>query len=319
MRVTIGDLRTGITVSELFAELKPPKEFAPANFSNYFPDPNFDSQSHALEKARTFAESLGKKNADELGVYLDGGFGVGKTHILASIYHEAKTTKLFGPFIAYTSIIGYLGFAEAVTQFSKYKLLCIDEFELDDPGDTMIMSRFLKDLSAKGVRFATTSNTPPAALGEGRFAADGFQREIQSVASKFVICRIDGEDYRHRKAEYDFRQIDDSRIQELVDSSERVLVSKFSELLAFLSTIHQSKYAKVAEQIDSIVIEDVYQIDNQFEGLRFVSLIDRCYEAGIRVHFTGLLLSSVFREDHVQGAYRKKYLRSLSRLSAMQG
>jgi len=76
MRVTIGDLRTGITVSELFAELKPPKEFAPANFSNYFPDPNFDSQSDALEKARTFAESLGKKNADELGVYLDGGFGV---------------------------------------------------------------------------------------------------------------------------------------------------------------------------------------------------------------------------------------------------
>ena len=319
MRVTIGDLRTEITVSELFAELIPPKEFIPASFSNYFPDPNFESQSNALEKARTFAESLGKKNADELGVYLDGGFGVGKTHILASIYHEAKTTKLFGPFIAYTSIIGYLGFAEAVTQFSKHKLLCIDEFELDDPGDTMIMSRFLKGLSAKGVRFATTSNTPPAALGEGRFAADGFQREIQSVASKFVICRIDGEDYRHRKAEYDFRQIDDSRIQELVDSSERVLVAKFSELLAFLSTIHQSKYAKVAEQIDSIVIEDVYQIDNQFEGLRFVSLIDRCYEAGIRVHFTGLLLSSVFREDHVQGAYRKKYLRSLSRLSAMQG
>jgi cell division protein ZapE len=319
MRVTIGDLKTEITVSELFAELTPPKEFIPASFSNYFPDPNYQSQSNALDQARTFAATLGKKNTDELGVYLDGGFGVGKTHILASIYHEAKTTKLFGPFIAYTSIIGYLGFAEAVTQFSKYKLLCIDEFELDDPGDTMIMSRFLKELSAKGVRFATTSNTPPAALGEGRFAADNFQREIQSVASKFVICRIDGEDYRHRKAEYDFRQIDDSRFQELVDSSERVLVSNFSELLAFLSTIHQSKYAKVAEQIDSIVIEDVYQIDNQFEGLRFVSLIDRCYEAGIRVHFTGLLLSSVFREDHVQGAYRKKYLRSLSRLSAMQG
>ena len=319
MRVTIGDLKTEITVSELFAELIPPKEFIPASFSNYFPDPSYQSQSNALDQARTFAASLGKKNTDELGVYLDGGFGVGKTHILASIYHEAKTTKLFGPFIAYTSIIGYLGFAEAVTQFSKYKLLCIDEFELDDPGDTMIMSRFLKELSAKGVRFATTSNTPPAALGEGRFAAEGFQREIQSVASKFVICRIDGEDYRHRKAEYDFRQINDSRIQVLVDSSERVLVSKFSELLAFLSTIHQSKYAKVAEQIDSIVIEDVYQIVNQFEGLRFVSLIDRCYEAGIRVHFTGLLLSSVFREDHVQGAYRKKYLRSLSRLSAMQG
>ncbi len=319
MRVTIQDLKTDITVSELFAELVPPKEFEPATFSNYYPDSNFTSQQEALDKARAFVSSLGKKNSGELGVYLDGGFGVGKTHILASIYHEAKSTKLFGPFIAYTSMIGYLGFAEAVTQFSKYKLLCIDEFELDDPGDTMIMSRFLKELSAKGVRFATTSNTPPSALGEGRFAAEGFQREIQSVATQFVICRIDGEDYRHRKAEYDFREIAASKLDELVNSNERVLVSKFSDLLAFLSTIHQSKYAKVAEQFESIVIEDVYQIDDQFEGLRFVSLIDRCYEAGIRIHFTGLVLSSVFREDHVQGAYRKKYLRSLSRLSAMQG
>ena len=319
MRVTIQDLKTDITVSELFAELVPPKEFEPAYFNNYYPDKNFPSQQAALDQAKSFASSLGKKNTNELGVYLDGGFGVGKTHILASIYHEAKCTKLFGPFIAYTSMIGYLGFAEAVTQFSKYKLLCIDEFELDDPGDTMIMSRFLKELSAKGVRFATTSNTPPSALGEGRFAAEGFQREIQSVASQFVICRIDGEDYRHRKAEYDFRQISEAKIDTLVNSAERVLVSKFSELLGFLSTIHQSKYAKLAEQFDSIVIEDVYQIDDQFEGLRFVSLIDRCYEAGIRVYFTGLLLSSVFREDHVQGAYKKKYLRSLSRLSAMQG
>ena len=319
MRVTIQELTTEITVSELFSELVPPKEFEPATFSNYYPDQNFPSQRVALEQAKGFASALGKKNSSELGVYLDGGFGVGKTHILASIYHQARSTKLFGPFIAYTSMIGYLGFAEAVAQFSKYKLLCIDEFELDDPGDTMIMSRFLKELSSKGVRFATTSNTPPAALGEGRFAADGFQREIQSVASQFIICRIDGEDYRHRKAEYDFKQIDDAKLTSVIGSEERVLVSTFTELLVFLSTIHQSKYAKVAEQLDALVIQDVYQINDQFEGLRFVSLIDRCYEAGIKVHFTGALLSSVFREDHLQGAYRKKYLRSLSRLSAMQG
>jgi cell division protein ZapE len=102
-----------------------------------------------------------------------------------------------------------------------------------------------------------------------------------------------------------------------MESNRRVLKAEFEEVLAFLSTIHQSKYAKIAEQIDFVLLQNVSQISDQFEGLRFVSFIDRCYEAGVRVSFTGTLLSNVFREDHVQGAYRKKYLRCLSRLSAM--
>jgi cell division protein ZapE len=182
----------------------------------------------------------------------------------------------------------------------------------------MIMSRFLKELSSKGVRFATTSNTPPAALGEGRFAADGFQREIQSVADKFEICRIDGDDYRHRKGDYEFRNISASVADDLLMSKERVLAEEFSQVLAFLASIHQSKYAKVAEQIDVIILLNVTQITDQFEGLRLVSFIDRCYEAGIELAFTGDSLDNVFRDDHLQAAYRKKYLRALSRLSAMQ-
>jgi cell division protein ZapE len=274
-------------------------------------------QTIVAAQAKEFAKNLRKKNASKVGIYLDGGFGVGKTHLLAAIFHEAKGRSLFGSFIAYTSMIGYLGFAESVNAFGKHELLCIDEFELDDPGDTMIMSRFLKELSAKGVRFATTSNTPPAALGEGRFAADGFQREIQSVADKFEISRIDGDDYRHRKGSYDFQPVSVMQIEALQAESRRVLVEDFRDTLNFLASIHQSKYAKVAEQVDVVALLNVNQFDDQFEGLRFVSFIDRCYEAGVKVAFTGRNLEELFREDHVQGAYRKKYLRCLSRLSAM--
>jgi cell division protein ZapE len=317
MRVTIAELDTEVSNSELFSELVPPYEFRNSTFANYYPNESFPSQSDASVAAFAFAGSIGKKGDFPIGIYLDGGFGVGKTHLLAAIYAQAHCKSLFGPFIAYTSMIGYLGFQEAVVAFSKYDLLCIDEFELDDPGDTMIMSRFLKELSAKGVRFAATSNTPPNALGEGRFAADGFQREIQSVADRFTICRIDGEDYRHRKGEFTFTPITDSAAGSLMGSQERVLIENFRDLLGFLSTIHQSKYAKVAEQFDSVILQDVSQITDQFEGMRFVSFIDRCYEAGIGIAFTGVELGSVFRPDHVQGAYRKKYLRCLSRLSAM--
>jgi cell division protein ZapE len=318
MLVKIDDLVSDVSVSELLSELVPPAEFAKVSFDSYIPDARFSSQLEARTLAASFAKSVCKKSSANLGIYLDGGFGVGKTHLLASIYFNSGKKSSFGAFLAYTSIIGYLGFAQAVEQFSKYELLCIDEFELDDPGDTMIMSRFLKELAAKGVRFAATSNTPPAALGEGRFAADSFQREIQSVADKFQMVRIDGDDYRHRDSTFALKPVDADEISKhQSDSNKRTLSASFDELVAFLGSIHQSRYAKVSEQFDQVLITDVRLINDQFEGIRFVSFIDRCYEAGVSLSYTGMDLGSIFREDHLEGAYRKKYLRCLSRLAAM--
>ena len=318
MLIKIDDLDSDVSVSELLSELVPPAEFSKVSFESYIPDERFISQTEARNLASAFAKTIGKKNSANLGIYLDGGFGVGKTHLLASIYYNSGKKSAFGAFLAYTSIIGYLGFAQAVEQFSKYELLCIDEFELDDPGDTMIMSRFLKELAAKGVRFAATSNTPPAALGEGRFAADSFQREIQSVADKFQMVRIDGDDYRHRDSSFAFTQVDIAEaLANEASSDSKTLVASFDELLSFLGSIHQSRYAKVSEQFKRVLVTDVRLINDQFEGIRFVSFIDRCYEAGVSLAFTGLDLGSIFRADHVEGAYRKKYLRCLSRLAAM--
>src|SRR5699024_2179903 len=78
------------------------------------------------------------------------------------------------------------------------KLVCVDEFELDDPGDTVLMSRLMRELTDAGVKIIATSNTLPGSLGEGRFAAQDFLREIQALADQFEVYRIDGQDYRHR-------------------------------------------------------------------------------------------------------------------------
>ena len=296
----------------------PPKEFQAVSFANYIPDDSYPSQKKALSRCIDFVAETNQKRKVSSGVYLDGGFGVGKTHLLASVYHSSTRKKLFSPFLGVTSAVGYLGFAEAVKQFSSYELLCIDEFELDDPGDTMVISRFLKELSNKGVCFAATSNTPPNALGEGRFAADVFQREIQSVAGRFEIVRIDGEDYRHRGLELDFNETDPTDLEELGNSSsKRLILSSLADLLGFLGSLHQSKFTKLAEQFDVIFISDVKTINDQFEGVRLVSFIDRCYEAGTALRFSGENLRDIFREDHLQGAYQKKYRRALSRMAAM--
>jgi cell division protein ZapE len=132
------------------------------------------------------------------GIYLDGGFGVGKTHLLASLFHATSGTRSYATFVELTSLVGALGFAATVDALSDRSLLCIDEFELDDPGDTVLVSTLLQRLREAGVRFAATSNTQPEDLGEGRFAAADFLREIQGLASHFEPLRIDGDDYRAR-------------------------------------------------------------------------------------------------------------------------
>jgi hypothetical protein len=59
MRVTIPELDTDVSNSELFAELVPPAEFERASFDNYFPDESFPSQVLAARLARQFAKNLG--------------------------------------------------------------------------------------------------------------------------------------------------------------------------------------------------------------------------------------------------------------------
>jgi cell division protein ZapE len=250
---------------------------------------------------------------------LDGGFGVGKTHLLAAIWHEFKGAKAFGSFIAYTSLIGALGFAEAVQALSKFQLICIDEFELDDPGDTMMMSRLLNELAPKGVKFAATSNTPPNALGEGRFAAADFQREIHGIADQFEMLRIDGEDHRHRPVDVaaveTTQQEFDSWLAGL--DSKHTAVDGFDALLKHLSTIHPSRYGRLLVSIDNLGLTNCHVVENQVDALRFVAFVDRAYEAQLRICATGQPLTAIFSPEYLSGGYRKKYLRAVSRLGAM--
>lgn len=254
---------------------------------------------------------------EKFGLYLDGGFGVGKTHLLAATFHEFKGKKAFGSFIAFTSLIGALGFAAAREALSRFQLICIDEFELDDPGDTMIMSRLLNELSQQGVKFAATSNTPPTALGEGRFAADDFAREIHGISDRFEILRIDGEDHRHRPVSFDLQPRTDDEIENWLGEGKDSSADSFDELLKHLSKVHPSKYGLLLDGLERVGLFGVHVLDDQAAALRFVSFIDRAYEMQVLVRGSGIDLTKVFRADHVAGGYRKKYQRAISRLGAL--
>jgi cell division protein ZapE len=312
--------------AEIVEQLVPPRQFTDATLDNYRPDPDYPSQAEAVAAMRTFAAGarpsggLFRRKAPDVlpGIYLDGGFGVGKTHLLAALWHQASGRKYFGTFIEYTALVGALGYAAAFQQLKGAALLCIDEFELDDPGDTRIMTRLLAELTATGSRIAATSNTPPNALGEGRFAAQDFLREIDQLSSKFLIMRIDGLDYRRRDIEgHAAVHTADEVLSAVEKSTGTVTIDRFDDVLAHLAQVHPSRYFKLLAGIDAVALTDVHELANQTDALRFVAFVDRLYDAQIPIIESGLPIDQVFAEDMLAGGYRKKYLRATSRVIAL--
>jgi cell division protein ZapE len=197
-------------------------------------------------------------------------------------------------------------------------LISIDEFELDDPGDTRIMSRLLGELAASGTRIAATSNTPPNALGEGRFAAQDFLREIDALSSQFTTIRIDGLDYRRRDVEGHAVALGDEELEAAVARfSGSLTVDRFDDVLAHLAKVHPSRYVKLLDGLDAVVLTDVHVLTSQTDALRLVAFVDRLYDAQVPVISSGVPLDQVFPEEMLAGGYRKKYLRAVSRLIAL--
>ena len=320
-----------MTGAELAASLVPPRQFAGATLDNYRPDPDYPSQAQAVTAVRDFVASwtrssngglFSRRRASETkpGLYLDGGFGVGKTHLLAALWKLAPGRKYFGTFIEYTALVGALGYAQSLQLLTGASLLAIDEFELDDPGDTMIMSRLLGALTESGTRIAATSNTPPNALGEGRFAASDFLREIQGLSDRFEILRIDGLDYRRREIEGHAISFDEDGYESALSAAAAtgmVTADDFDALLTHLSTVHPSRYVKLVDGLEAMGLHGVHVLTDQSDALRFVALVDRLYDAQVTIIATGTPLDSVFGEEMLSGGYRKKYLRAVSRLIAL--
>lgn len=316
--------------AEMVAALVPPPQFADATFDTYRADPAFPSQQEAKDLLLAFSGAAqpvkggffrkAKRPEVKPGVYLDGGFGVGKTHLLAAVFHAMPARrKYFGSFIEYTALVGALGYKNTVELFRGSDLLCIDEFELDDPGDTMVMTRLIGELVSSGTRLAATSNTPPNALGEGRFAAQDFLREIHAMAASFQTIRIDGTDYRHRAVDGHAAVLTAPQYEAAIaDAATSGLVSDdgFSDLIAQLARVHPSRYIRLIEGLVAVGLRDVEPFTNQSAALRFVAFIDRVYDAELPIRATGVSLDLVFPEEMLAGGYRKKYLRAISRLVA---
>ncbi|MFI5993850.1 cell division protein ZapE [Streptomyces sp. NPDC051362] len=328
-----------VPADRLVAEMVPPPRFDSVRFATYIPDPNQPSQTEAVGVLETFAAGLGgahalggsrrklfgfgkapKTPAGPRGVYLDGGYGVGKTHLLASLWHATPAEpalKAFGTFVELTNLVGALGFQKTVQTLSGHRLLCIDEFELDDPGDTVLVSTLLGKLVDAGVALAATSNTLPGKLGEGRFASADFLREIQGLSAHFRPLRIDGEDYRHRGLPEAPAPFSEEQVTKAAYATEGASLDDFPHLLEHLARVHPSRYGALTDGIEAVCLTDVQPVPDQSTALRLVVLADRLYDREVPVLASGEPFDQLFSEEMLNGGYRKKYFRAISRLTAL--
>lgn len=333
----IAQLPTRPAVVELIGEFVPPARFAEKRFANY--QPSRPSQERARDRLAALAAEL-RKGAEAgvlsrllgrwraphtgSGVYLDGGFGVGKTHLLAALWHEAPFPKTYLSFDELVYFIGLVGVDGARAAFAGQRLAAVDEWELDDPGNLKLALAFLRGALQDGLRIVVSSNTLPLDLGHGRFNQKDFRAEIEELAGAFEVLSIEGEDYRRRRFAADpqkkyFLSTEELRSQACA-AGERALLVCFPELLARLATVHPIRYAGLVDRIGALFIEDVASVTSLVDAIRWVHFVDTLYDSAVPLRASGdLSLGTLFPAGFIAGPYRKKLSRCLSRMEEMLG
>lgn len=309
------------------AGLVPPRRFASKRFSDFVP--NHPSQAAAKARVEAFVAEVGALHGRRFwrrrptlgrGLYLDGGFGVGKTHLLAAAFDaSAVAPKRYLSFQELVYLIGVLGMEHARVVLGDARLLCIDEFELDDPGNTLIVRSFLLAVFERGGLVITTSNTAPAAQGAGRFDAASFQREIQSLAERFEVVPLDGDDVRNR-----VRSGAWCTAGELVARAGREpapephVLARWHELRSVLEGMHPSRYQGLLSQIGTLYLDGIERIPTQSDALRFVHFVDKLYDLNVALRASSsIALADLFDPSYRDSGYAKKHERCLSRLGEL--
>ena len=324
-----------LEAAELLAGFVPPPRFAGKGFDDYRPDPRHPTQEAVVHRLREVAAELHRGAhggwrglfrgpATGSGVYLDGGFGVGKTHLLAALWNAAPTPRAYLSFDELVFTMGLLGVEGTRDLFRGQRLVCVDEWELDDPGNLRMALAFLRGALADGVRVATTSNTVPDELGRGRFPQKNFAAEIEELAGTFETLRVEGEDFRQRLFRADPGREHFLEPAALAAAAERAgprtLRVSFTALLAGLGEVHPIRYATLADSLGGLLVEDVAPIPNIAEGLRWVHFVDKVYDDALPMAATSSSpLGGIFPPEWVAGPFGKKFSRCLSRMEELLG
>lgn len=291
------------------------------------------------------------------GLYIWGGVGRGKTFLMDGFYaclpYRRKRRIHFHNFMlevhhamqrqAHASD-PLLAVADEIARANR--LLCLDEFHVDDIADAMILGRLLEALFARGVVVLTTSNYAPDDLYPNGLQRQNFLPAIGLLKRAMKVLQLDGAtDYRMLQMVRDPLFMDagaaatascmQSLYQRLtagVDAagtsirvgsieipvmrhSREVVWFDFNELCGGYHD--QSDYLEIAHRYPTVFLSGIPQLtaDKAAQARRFTWLIDVLYDNHVK-----LVASFEIAPESIYaaGEHDSEAQRIASRLTEMQ-
>lgn len=291
------------------------------------------------------------------GLYLWGWVGRGKTFLMdllvRSLPEEQVERWHFHRFMAEVSAeLQQLGeisnplekVADAYAR--RARVLCLDEFLVNDIGDAMLLAGLLQGLFNRGVSLVTTSNTRPQNLYRDGLQRARFEPAIALLQQHCVVLELASErDWRLRalrqaptwltpmglEAERHLGQIFARLAQGggKQDSDLRILgrtipcrglasqVSWFDFSALCDGPRSVADYIEIAQHYDAVLLSAVPQftIESEDPALRFVRLVDEFYDRRVKL----ICSAATAIIDLYDGQrLRAEFARTESRLIEMQ-
>lgn len=301
-----------------------------------------------------FAES---DSSAPTGVYLWGEVGRGKTFLMdlfvASLPAGMGLRRHFHAFMQHVharlkalthqedpldTIAGELA--------AHARVLCLDEFLVDDIGDAMILYGLLKGLFEREVVLVTTSNTPPAELYRDGLQRARFEPAIELLQNHCRVQKLASDhDWRLRtlskaptyqtppgpEAKRTLARIfDDYARGEVSDDGELCIhdrpipVRRYAGNIAWFDFSalcegprSRADYTTLADRYAALVISEVpaFTPDNHDAAKRFIHLVDSAYDRSVKLVLSAAApIVDLYEGDRL----RAEFARTESRLIEMQ-
>ncbi len=285
------------------------------------------------------------------GIYIWGGVGRGKTFLMDGFYecvpYRRKRRIHYHHFMAEVhqrmqQLADHddplMALAERIEESTR--LLCLDEFHVDDIADAMILGRLLSALFERGVVLITTSNYPPSGLYPHGLQRQNFLPAIAMLERELQVLNLgSGDDYRMQRGDQESRYIVPcdahseqtmsamfERFNSAADSSQQhpiphrgisaqAIWFDFQELCG--KAHGQSDYLNIAQRFHTVFLSGipVLHADHSSAARRLTWLIDVLYDNNVQ-----LVVSAAAAPEalYVDGIGATEFHRTVSRLVEMQ-